>query len=243
MRHLTSETLARLVDEEPSGDERDHLASCPRCAAELDALRDQTDALASMPDRRPPADGWSDLEERLRGDGLLRPAGDESFRRAGAPAWLRAAAAIVLFLGGAAVGTAATRAISGEAGGEAGSEAGSEAAAVAEVEPPASASVADASPDELSVDRAAQRLVAAEEQYVDALIQYRRLARESGEEADAAADPAGRFAALEALVATSRAALREAPADPFLNGVLAGAVAERQATLRTIAAEPTDDWY
>ena len=66
----------------------------------------------------------------------------------------------------------------------------------------------------------------AEQQYVDAVSRYRQLlAAEGGE--SYSADPMSRFAALEHLVMVSQAAVRQAPGDPFLNGFLASAMAER----------------
>jgi len=69
MRHLSNEDLARLVDEAPSPEERRHLARCHRCVAELDALREQTEALGSLPDLVPPRGDWRELER----DGSRRP--------------------------------------------------------------------------------------------------------------------------------------------------------------------------
>jgi hypothetical protein len=43
-------------------------------------------------------------------------------------------------------------------------------------------------------------------------------------------------------VAASQAAVRQAPADPFLNGLLASTLAEREATLRKISSGG-DNWF
>ncbi|HSR41573.1 MAG TPA: hypothetical protein VLL48_05370, partial [Longimicrobiales bacterium] len=72
MRHLTNEDLARLVDEAPTPEERRHLAACRRCVAELDGLREQTEALSALPDLRLPADEWRELERRLAREGLVK---------------------------------------------------------------------------------------------------------------------------------------------------------------------------
>ena len=71
MGHLSTETLARLVDEPPRGQEAKHLAECRLCATELDALRAQTRALAAL---LAPQGSMSDLDvERLvRTDPLER---------------------------------------------------------------------------------------------------------------------------------------------------------------------------
>jgi len=106
MEHLTIETLARLVDEPARPEEASHLADCEACAAELAALIEQTGSLGALPDLLPPRGDWEVLAARLRSDGLVRDPG--LFRRLSrwaTPAWMPAAAAIVLFLGGTAFGT------------------------------------------------------------------------------------------------------------------------------------------
>lgn len=240
MRHLNTETLARLVDEPAGPEETKHLASCEACARELEALREQRDALASLPDLRPPAGDWRDLRERLVQEGLVRadsgPRGtDGASRDAGPPpgsgpaallarsGWLQAAAALILFLGGAGVGVAGARTLGPGAGGSPSDAAG--LPSVSQASDPA---------------EAADLLQDAEDRYVSALIRYRELA---GEDANGAQDPASRYAALEALVAASQAAVRRAPTDPFINGVLANTLAERQATLRQISTSSADNWF
>jgi hypothetical protein len=91
------------------------------------------------------------------------------------------------------------------------------------------------------VESAATQVRLAEEQYVTAVSRYRELlAREGGEAAEA--DPLSRFAALEHLVMVSQAAVRQAPGDPFLNGFLASAMAERDAAARMVSAS-RDNWF
>ena len=232
MRHLTTETLARLLDEKPGPEERDHLESCSECAAELRALQEQTEALSALPALRPPPGDWDELEDRLAGEGLIRRAdrgtgpGWTPFGMP-APGWLQAAAALVLFLGGTGVGLMASEMTGSSAGVP---DAGN---------PPV---VAEARPAG-SVDEAAEALRAAEERYVDAVVQYRQLLNPSGDDGDNAADPAIRYAALETLMAASQAAVREAPSDPFLNGVLASTMAEREAVLQTISASNEETWF
>ena len=77
--------------------------------------------------------------------------------------------------------------------------------------------------------------------YVNALAHYREVAADQGGDA-AKADPRSRFAALEYLVAASQAAVRQAPTDPFLNGLLASTLAEREATLRRISTQQ-QNWF
>ena len=216
MEHLTAETLARLVDEAPSAAEAAHLAACEACAREVAAYREQTEALAALPEILPPKGDWRVLEAQLRSEGLIE---DQSLARklglARTPAWMPAAAAIVLFLGGTAFGAGLT---------------------ARESESPrmAAASVA-------SVEEAASAVRVAEQEYVTAVSRYRELLGREGGDA-AVGDPISRYAALEHLVSVSQAAVRQAPGDPFLNGFLASAMAERDAAARMVSVDQ-DNWF
>lgn len=215
MEHLTAETLARLVDEAPSAAEAAHVAACDACAQEVAAYREQTEALAALPEILPPKGDWKVLEAQLRSEGLIE---DQSLARklglARTPSWMPAAAAIVLFLGGTAFGA-----------GIAAPESGS---------PVAAANVA-------TVEEAASALRLAEQEYVTAVSRYRDLLGREGGDA-AVVDPISRYAALEHLVSVSQAAVRQAPGDPFLNGFLASAMAERDAAARMVSAGQ-DNWF
>ncbi|MBI4540137.1 MAG: hypothetical protein HY704_11585 [Gemmatimonadetes bacterium] len=223
MQHLDLEILARLVDGTLMPEEEAHLAACVRCRDELEALRQQTERLRALPDLLPPGGDWDTLERRLAHEGLIRTA----TRRppwARTDIWLRAAAAAVLFIGGAAFG----RALEGGL---------FRSGTVADADDVASLQ------NVATVEDAANAVRLAQGQYFDALLRYRELAGADGPEAVQVGDPAGRFAALEALVAASQAAVRHAPADPFLNGVLVSAVAEREHVLRQIATVQRDNWF
>jgi hypothetical protein len=217
MEHLTAEALARLVDEPPGPREAEHLAACEACSGELAAFRGQTEALAALPEIVPPMGDWKVLEAELRSEGLIE---DQSLARAlglaRTPAWMPAAAALVLFLGGAAVGAGITA--RGEAGGT--------APTVAQT---------------TSVEEAATAVRLAEQDYVSAVSRYRELLGREGADASMV-DPISRYAALEHLVSVSQAAVRQAPGDPFLNGFLASAMAERDAALRVVSAGQ-DEWF
>lgn len=117
MQHLTTEALARLVDEPGLPEEARHVRDCLVCRRELEELKEQTEALSELaalgllePDDDdgaldPPAGAWAALEARLRDEGLVRDAAPTHavlFRR---PA-LRAAAAVAVFLLGGAAGVA-----------------------------------------------------------------------------------------------------------------------------------------
>jgi hypothetical protein len=142
---------------------------------------------------------------------------------------MRAAAAAFLFLGGTGVGIGVAHSPAGSllpdrSGGPGGGF----------------ALVANAG----TVEEAAEVVQVAERQYVDALVRYRQLVDTRNGE-DPVGEAEGRFAALEYLVAASQVALEQAPADPFLNGLHASAMAERQAARQAWVrrAGQAQDWY
>jgi hypothetical protein len=225
MTHVSREALARLVDESPGPEEAEHLATCLACTSELDALRAQTQALASLPEIRPPLGDWEVLEDRLRSEGLIQHRGLlQRLTLAQTPPWLRIAAAAALFLGGSTVGAALAWRQPAEI-----------QTAVAPADGAAQFTAAQ------DVDDAAAAVRLAEANYITALTRYRQLLEEQGG-SDVIGDPSSRFAALEYLVAAGQAAVRQAPADPFLNGLLASTMAERDATLRRISGN-RDNWF
>jgi hypothetical protein len=214
MEHLSSETLSRLVDDKPAPEERAHLERCEACKAELQALRVQTSALRSLPDLRPPVGDWEVIQARLVSEGLVRRPGTFAETLGATPGWMRAAAAVLLFLmgGAAGMGVARTRAGGGD---------------------PALANVN-------TVAEAERVLREAEQNLMDAYVYYNQLVDQQG--GGTSTDPASRYAALNILVDAGRAALREAPADPFLNGFVVTVAAERQAQLRRLSAS-SGNWY
>ncbi|MFP3949120.1 MAG: hypothetical protein ACLFWG_10355 [Longimicrobiales bacterium] len=265
MRHLTDESLARLVDEQPTAAEEEHLRSCETCTTVLRELREQTEALASLPSLRPPAGDWEELEARLVRKGLIgagrlervRPETEGMRRRTNLPPGggppgrkkagtgslfriprLQAAAAVVLFLGGTAFGAWMTPGREGPTGEDPpGVSAGPAIDEVGNLGGDATGALS-------SVDEAALELRTAEARYVDALTTYRELLRHAdGSDGGDAENPAARYAALEALVAASQEAIRHAPADPFFNGVLASTMAERQEAIRQISTSADDSWF
>lgn len=223
MDHLTMESLARLVDERPSSDERNHLAACEVCTADLEALREQTASLRSLPEIMPPRGDWRALEDRLRSEGLVsNRAFFERLGLARTPVWMKAAAAVLLFLSGAGAGAALTSAGATGASPFVDADASSEA-------------------EVASVEEAASAVRMAEERYVSAVSRYRQMLGPGAWDAPGT-DPISRVAALEHLVMVSQAALRQAPGDPFINGFLASAMAERDAALRMVSTNQ-DNWF
>jgi len=222
MEHLTHDALARLVDERPTPGEREHLQSCSQCAEEFRALRLQSDALGGLAALRPPSGDWESLEARLVSEGLIRT--PETFRRFGfaaAPAWMQAAAAVVVFFGGTGFGLALTRGVTG-----AGLSPESASLPVSEIS---------------SAEEAVRAVESAEQAYMQTLVRYRQLA--GGSDGPRISDPLSRVTALEGLLAASQEAVRLAPADPVFNGFLVNGLAERQEVLRQMSTSRDDDWF
>jgi len=213
-QHLDPETLARLVDEAPEDDEREHLDRCAACRGELAAMRTQTDLLAELPSIPAPDRVWTRVRHRLAGEGLISANAADGHRGSRRPAtWmLRAAAYLGLFLAGAAT----TAALGGSRGTGA--------------EPAATLVAADAV-------EAERMLRDAEEAYVSALGQYQALTGAGLE-----GDPSARLAALEGILLSTGAALEAAPADPMINGYYLSAIGQREAMLRQIA-DAGEPWY
>ena len=234
MEHLSDEALARLVDDLPGTEERRHLDGCDACQGRLEGLRAQSDALARLPDVRPPRGDWEALEARLLSEGLVDGGSRAGYGElARTPRWMRTAAAVLLFLSGVGAGALLARGgLPGLAG------------LPASVGRPVAASLGPAlgpPPLAATLDEAADHLQASERAYIDAMARYRELLLAGGE--PAADDPARRYAALDVLVQAGRAAVREAPADPFLNGILASALAEQQAVARGAARRGGGNWF
>ena len=125
MRHLDPERLAALGELEPTAEESAHLADCAFCERERLAQREllslsQSERLAPL---QTPLTDWETLSARLREEGILLPAagavslvpagsvhpitrGGEARVRSRNRTWLRAAAAVLLAGGGAALGRA-----------------------------------------------------------------------------------------------------------------------------------------
>jgi len=269
MEHLTPETLARLADDAPDPTEAAHLDQCRHCRDEVQALQAQVRALSHLSDLRPPPGDWEALEVRLGAEGLLRreptetpPASatsrGESRRGTGpsqggsqgggggwgaGPSWLQVAAAVLLLVGGAGLGMGAgTLMDQGERGtpspsASAGEPVGLDAVMLAALDP-------SGGEVDLSLEDAEELVRLTEQWYLTALTRYRDRALGRDAPPTGHGDPFTRYAALEALMAASQAAVREVPTDPFLNGLLVNMRAEREATLRGLrAASTADNWY
>ena len=243
MSHLNLETLARLVDDAPDPTEAGHLDICETCRNELEALRADAAALRMLPDPEPPIAQWVALEQRLAREGLLR-------RTSFATTALRMAATLAIFIAGALAGVlvmkqTAAPVVAGErVNGRAGERAlvtsvnNSIDDSIRPLAPSPALPLAAATPAEpRTAEEAVARLRDAEQSYLAALARFSEFSARPQ-----TTDPVARLAALESIVATTRAALGQAPADPVINGYHLTAVAQRDATLRQLAASG-QTWY
>ena len=222
MSHLTLETLARLVDEPPDPNQSAHLDACAGCAAELAALQGQTHALGELPRMLPAPDSWASVRDRLREEGLAATRVTAHAHPRGR--WLssgatRAAAAVLLFLGGGLTGWAA-RGPAAPAG---------PAVSTASTESTADGGAA-VGPDGQTLEGAVPANMDDPQQAFLAALDQFMVAPPEG----AGADPAARLAALDNIVLTTAQALHEAPADPLINSYHMVAQAQRQALVRQI---------
>jgi len=269
MQHLTLEALARLVDEAPLADEAAHLSSCLACRRELGEMRAQTAALGALDDPEAPAGAWPALEATLRAEGLIVDI-PRRVEVARVPLWrrtsfLRAAAAVAIFVAGGAIGMmlrgsgAAPRVATNEptlgppmvarppAVAAVPVASGQDGPLVVESPDPSpnGARMASATggetaaprPADPAVRRARAELAEAEDAWVAALQRYAAIADPSS-----GADPGTRMAALERMIATTGAALERAPDDPVINGYHMAALRERESLRRDLAAAEKD-WF
>lgn len=221
MPHLTLEALARLVDEAPEAHEEMHLAGCEECQAELRALRDQTEALATLPALMPPPDAWPLLRHRMRGQGMIH---DARPRWRGATA-TRIAAALALFVAGGTLGYA-VRGVP---------EGGSAAVATVPTDTERTTPIA-ADRRTPSVDAGATTVALTEEVERTEEMFAAALDRFMQASGTAAPDPAARLAALDNIVLTTAEALNESPGDPVINSYHLTAVAQRNELIRQLVA-------
>jgi hypothetical protein len=244
MSHLTLETLARLIDDAPDPTETGHLDICAQCREELEAMRADVSALHAMPDPEPSSAQWIRLEERLEREGLLR----RNWRWQ--PALLRMAAAIVVFALGGISAAVVLRSPNTEYLTNNERPATTVEQPAVQINPattlaqhpistpaPVTAAAPTARQPARSAQDAARQLRTAESEYLAALTQFTQLSGRMEE-----GDPLARLAALESIVATTRAALGRAPADPVINGYHLTAVAQRDALLRQVSASG-QTWY
>ena len=223
--HLNREQISALLDD-PEGvvGGLEHIDNCPECAREYEQMSRMRMALSGLPELEAPAGEWDAIQEKLGLEPLGQPVAASIWRRAAA--WpLQAAAVLALFAAGLMVG----QRIGPNA------DASQQQAAVAAVD----GAVATAPESSLAIEPADAYL-----RTVADLQQHREGFDESGDNQAGPAAVAERITHLDGMIDASRAALRDAPADPVLNNFLFQLVDERDdlavqldQTLRMTAAE------
>ncbi len=235
--HLSLEALAASLDEPLSPERRRHLASCPTCRSERAALARHRDEMARLVTRLPPADAegrssWDRLASRLAREGAeatspaLSPSDRAAPARRPSRSWPRAAAVAAVFLAGAAVGW-------GGAGMTATGDIVPGGGPLGETTPLAAVLESLQRPGELTLEASEEIVQLTHGWHLDALTAYRTHLEQDG--AVGSDDPILRFLLLDELLAAAEMAVRESPADPFLNGLLASTAAERAFALDAIA--------
>jgi hypothetical protein len=227
MPHLPIERLAELGGEEPMPLEREHLASCATCAAELEAYQ-RLVALAGDEHRRiaPPLTEWASLRTKLIAEGLLAtpdvaPASQRVTGRMVA-AVARLAAVFLLLASGTVVGRMSAGMPVEEAlalnrlyfSGDSGSL-GTNVAMDGEEFASTAAAYAALQQAQIEYERASQYLAAndsAATEYGSEVLQKR-------------------LAALDRMAEISLAEVQERPQDPVMNQVLLTTVGAREMTL------------
>jgi hypothetical protein len=239
MSHLSTERLAALGDDEPTSGEAAHLAACADCARERAAYR----TLVAMARTERDAIGipltrWDAIAGAMASDRAVAPAapsgiviGEADPRRVRTVRFprapLRAAAGFLLVVGGAVAGRMSVGAPPLPVGPLAapgfGPSVGA-ASAVARV------------PDSLTFASVEEARVA---QLRSESIYQQAAAFLADHDTTGAIDASpeavkSRLAALDQMITTTRAAMREAPHDPVINGYYITTVGQREATLRQL---------
>lgn len=221
MKHLTSETLARLVDESAAAAERDHLERCEMCRDSLASMSRARALLAGLSELPHPPSAWGQIEARLQVEGLVASVPAASHASSAPrvqPGWLQAAAGIVLFAAGLLVGA-------GWSGNDGDAITGA---------PDDRASIATGPSAILTLEEAEELVDLTQQWHLDALEVFRAHLDGAGSTSEPA-DPVLRFLLLDELFTAAEFAVRESPADPFLNGLFVSTAAERQVALDEIA--------
>ncbi len=245
MQHLHTERLAAFDHEPLSASERAHLVLCSRCRNARDAYAQMVLRARALRDAELPAAArlstWESIAAELRAEGMLKgaavaaaPRAESPLRRSRGVSWHRVAwrmaAAMCLMLGGAVVGrvTAGVERVGVPLEG---------AESAASVVPSVSAVEWQPAESFTSVSTATLALERAQQEYERASLW---LASNDFGARDSDVYRA-RLAALDQMMAASRAGLQDAPQDPVLNHYFLTASTAREATLQQLSgALPVD---
>jgi hypothetical protein len=228
MQHIDPVRIAALADEPATLVERTHLAECALCNAELaSAQRVIRMAMTDTPAIERPITSWARLGPALRAEGLITiPATSGEFQASIRPIasrravrtrqLMRAAAGVMLAVGGAVVGRASV-ALPGE---------GTTTASITDTVFESTAEAMEAAQRSSDQYQRAVMYIAAN----DSSVTMR--GSEAAELLNARLD------AIDQSVAATTAALNRAPTDPVLNNLYRQSVGVRSATLRQMQVVP-----
>jgi hypothetical protein len=226
--HLPIERLADLADGIAAPAERDHLASCGRCASELDAYR-RLVVMAADERRRigPPSTSWESLRDALQGEGLIARPGHPLRRPVPLAVWVRRAVAVVTLVAGGAFAGRMSAGMSGREALALGGSAGAESTFGGSLQNVSSTETVFGSPQE-----ALEQLERAQRAYEEAATY---LAEHDSSSGYGRSDQyRTRLAALDMASETFQRALTDAPEDPVINQYLLATMNAREATIRRI---------
>jgi hypothetical protein len=239
MLHLPIERLAELVDGGATPPEREHLLACVSCTRELEAYR-RLAVMAEDEHRRiaPPLTNWESLGERLRAEGLVAPAvAPPRAPHLRAIDVMRRAAAVLVLVGGGAVlgrmsaGMQVVDAVAFRPTSTAPAESAAVGGAPAVLTAGGSGGT-NGTPAFASSTEALAALDVAQRQYEHAATW---LASHDTTSSDMAPEQyRTRLAALDRTAETMEQAMREAPADPYINQYYLATMNAREQTLRRL---------
>lgn len=219
MSHISPERFAALVDETASPDEASHLADCASCAEELAAHRRLVRlALAESTREAPPLNDWASLGAMLKAEGIISTAPVVTTRLSRTQWAMRIAAGLILVAGSVLAGR------------------WSSGVNFAPRQQAAASSATPTAPAFASPQDAMQVMTSAQQQYSDAATYLAAQDTTSHFIGLNVNTYRARLSALDNIVASTRAALYQAPQDPVLNQYYLSAVAAREATLRQYQA-------
>ena len=222
MLHLHTERLAELVDEPASAEELAHLAQCSFCAEERRSfLALRTLAAGELESFGLPLTRWDAISAALAADAPRVAA--PQFQRRPMPRGMQIAAGLLLVAGGATLGRMSARVAP---------------ASASFASDTVSRTVASGSADASffsGVDDARARQQHAEVVYQQAAAYLARY--DTTGTAVSSSGPVAtraRLSALDQVISTTRAAMREAPHDPVINGYYLTTLGQREATLQQL---------
>jgi hypothetical protein len=213
MSHLNPERLAALSDDTPTPVESAHLTTCDACSAELVAQRKLARmAAAAGPLTDGPISNFSTLVPRLKAEGLIA----REDRRAVMIRWsIRAAASFALVAGGVFAGRMSVK-------GQGAAVADGASTLAIGAQPASTFRTPDDAVKALSNSQQTYQSAAAYLAAQDTSSHFIGLNENTYRT---------RLSALDEILASTRAALYQAPQDPVLNQYYQGTMTARQATL------------